>query len=462
MRLLVECTYVFEHPADNSGIQRVVRNVIRHLATALPEVECIPVMMQGGQVHRVLSLAPLPTARLSRLSQWRVKLEHWRNRYWFYHARAERLWPMRRWHNVRRAFYVLCRLGNLSLSLPLRLIDRFNEQTPAPERAVPLPTRPGDQLVLLDSSWHADFFPLAERLKREGVGIVSVIYDLIPLTHPQFCDAGLVKVFDRWFDWIAQTADGFIAISATICEQVRSEVGRRLGAPSAERRWFDYFHLGSELDLLVGAKRPDQRLQRLFAGGAPVYLMVSTIEPRKNHAYLLDAFEQLWAKDSPACLCIVGKVGWKCDALIGRINAHPQLNRRLFMFNQLDDGGLEYAYEHARALVFPSHVEGFGLPLVEAMQRGLPVMASDIPVFHEIGGDYMAYFDLQRPATLAQLIEGFEASGRFPAAAALPDWSWLTWQAATRQLLERISAQLAQANPDQQPVRAADALTDRA
>ena len=87
MRLLVECTYVFEHPNDNSGIQRVVRNIIKHLGELEGEIDCIPVMMQGGRVYQVLSLAPLRARRLPRISQLRVRLEHWRNRYWYLHAR---------------------------------------------------------------------------------------------------------------------------------------------------------------------------------------------------------------------------------------------------------------------------------------------------------------------------------------------------------------------------------------
>ncbi|WP_445261292.1 glycosyltransferase family 4 protein [Pseudomonas sp. RL_15y_Pfl2_60] len=462
MRLLVECTYVFEHPNDNSGIQRVVRNVIKQLPKIDASVECIPVMMQAGEVHRVLSLAPLPTKQLSLMHKLRVKLEHWRNRFWYLHARVERVAPLRYSHALRRVFYVLCRLAGLSFSIPIRLLDRFIDDAPAPERAVVLECREGDQLLLLDSSWHADFFPLAERLKSQGVGIISVIYDLIPLTHPQFCDAGLVKVFDRWFDWISQTADGFIAISSTISEQVRAEVGRRIGQAKAQTRWFDHFHLGSELDLVVPDKKLDPELLNLFAKDAPVYLMVSTIEPRKNHAYLLDAFELLWQKGSPACLCIIGKVGWKCDALIERIESHPELNQRLFMFNGLDDAGLEYAYSHSRALVFPSYVEGFGLPLVEAMQRGLPAMASAIPVFEEIGGDFMAYFQLDQPASLAALVETFEQQGRFPAAQDLQQWSWLSWSDSTRQLIERTAAHIGQAHSLDRSEREFDAKTHSA
>ena len=437
MRFLIECTYVYEHPQDNSGIQRVVRNIIRELGASKPAVECVPVMMNGGQLYQVLSLAPLEVDhRASRRQALIVKLDHWRNRYWWWHSRLERLWPFRASKTARRLLYWPCKLASLAISLPLRALLWLNRNAlPAPQRAVPLQVQAGDQLVLLDSSWHDDIFPLAEKLKRQGVGIVSVIYDLIPLTHPQFCDAGLVKVFDRWFDWIAATADGFMAISQTISEQVDSEIQRRLGEAEAAKRWHGYFHLGSELDLLRNEARVHPDLQRMFRDPAPVYLMVSTIEPRKNHAYLLDAFELLWAQGSNARLCIIGKIGWKCEVLVERIKRHPQWDKRLFMFNRINDKSLEFAYANARALVFPSHVEGFGLPLVEAMQRGLPAMASDIPVFREIGGEFMAYFNLDDPQTLADRVTQFESSNEFPASRSVADWQWIGWREASQQLV---------------------------
>ncbi|WP_434594089.1 glycosyltransferase family 4 protein [Pseudomonas sp. R4-83] len=441
-RLLVECTYVFEHPDANSGIQRVVRNVIQQLPAADENIECIPVVMIDGGLYEVKSLAPLKSLKLD-LIGLRVKLEQWANAFWLRHRAVERRWPFNRWHFTRRVLYVGCRLTAFAcLSLPMRLLERALKGKHIPERCVPLAHRAGDQLVLLDSSWHANFFPLAEQLKRDGVGIVSVIYDLIPLTHPQFCDAGLVKVFNDWFDWIARTADGYVAISTTIRDQVREEMQRRIGSHQVGRRWFDYFHLGSELDLSDADAEVDRGLQQMFVSPEPVFLMVSTIEPRKNHAYLLDAFERAWAGGSKARLCIVGKIGWKCEALIERIRKHPELNRRLFMYNALSDKSLEHAYSHATALVFPSYVEGFGLPLVEAMQRGLPAMASDIPVFREIGGDYMAYFDLANPQSLTDLVISLEHSGVFPAALSLEHWRWLSWREASAQLVERIARNL--------------------
>jgi glycosyltransferase involved in cell wall biosynthesis len=442
-RLLIECTYVFHHPEMNSGIQRVVRNIINNLSAVQDEAICVPVIFKQGDILEVRQLAPQHIdewhSRLQqKLEKLIQKLVQVRNRYWLIHSRLLPLWPWRASHNIRRVTYVLCRVASCSFVLPLYFAERLLEKIEIQPRACAMECRADDILVLLDSSWHADFFPVAEKLQRQGVSIVSVIYDLIPLTHPQFCDGPLVQVFDRWFDWIANTANGFIAISSTIRDQVHAEVERRLGSEQTRSRWFDFFHLGSELDQVDDGKTVRPAVQKLFASGLSVYLMVSTIEPRKNHAYLLDAFERLWENGSDVVLCFVGRIGWKNERLIERVKKHPQLNRRLYMFNDLDDVELEYAYGHAKSLVFPSFVEGFGLPLVEAMQRGLPVMASDIPVFREIGGDFISYFDLHQPESLGWLVVQFESSGVFPARQKMRDWSWLGWEDSARQLVQRV------------------------
>ncbi|WP_454564052.1 glycosyltransferase family 4 protein [Pseudomonas sp. AIG] len=433
-RLLVECTHVFKHPTVNSGIQRVVRNVIKQLPASAKGIECLPVVVLNGELYRVLQLASLDTPFFNRLETFGGRLERLAHRFWQWHQRRDAQLASKL---ARRILYVGYRLTIFgAFGLPIRLIRRIN-RTQLLKRCSPLQHRPGDQLVLLDSSWHSDFFAHVERLKRDGVGMIAVIYDLIPLTHPQFYDTRLVEVFSEWFDWITRTADGYMAISATVRDQVREELQRRIGAEQTDQRWFDFFHLGSELDLHNAEATIEPRLKQLFTTTDPVYLMVSTIEPRKNHAYLLDAFERAWATGSTARLCFAGRVGWKCDALLARVHNHPELNQRLFMFNDLSDTSLEHAYAHASALVFPSFVEGFGLPLVEAMQRGLPAMGSDIAVFREIGGEFMAYFDLQDPQSLADLINGFQRSGQFPAARDVADWQWIGWREASLQLAER-------------------------
>jgi len=441
-RLLVECTHVFKHPKVNSGIQRVVRNVIKQLPPSAEGVECVPVILLKGRLYRVTRLAPLDSPLFNTIATLGERLERLAHRFWQVHQRLD---TRCRTKLTRRLLYVGYRLTSFGVfGIPLRLVEQINRYQ-LDRRCEPLQHQPGDHLVLLDSSWHSDFFLHAERLKHEGLGIVAVIYDLIPLSHPQFYDTRLVEVYSEWFDWIAHNADGFMAISTTVRDQVRAELQRRLGSEQTGKRWFDYFHLGSELDLQSVEVAVEPRLERLFATPEPVFLMVSTIEPRKNHDYLLDAFDHAWANGSKARLCIAGRIGWKCDTLLARIRHHPELNRRLFMFNDLSDTSLEHAYAHASALVFPSFVEGFGLPLVEAMQRGLPAMGSDIPVFREIGGEFMAYFDLQAPQSLADLVQSFERSGRFPAARDVSDWQWNGWREASAQLAERTARHVLEA-----------------
>jgi alpha-1,2-rhamnosyltransferase len=502
MRLLLECTYVFDHPYVNSGIQRVVRNVIHNLGSLDEGIECLPVVLKNEKVYAVRKLAPGVREQIVSITQeW---FENTRNHHWLlYHRISDSLklkkfsifetilknvfrmvsflyilpfglvllalsrqrihartnpWFLRRKENFwslhqrleanlgllrkpvsRWIFRQIFRLGSLAFIVPSELAKLMAGDDIDLQRAFEIKCCKEDVLVLLDSSWHDDFFSHAERLRSAGVGIVSVIYDLIPLTHPQFCDAPLVKVFDHWFEWVANIADGFIAISETISNQVREDIIHRLGPEEADKRWYGHFHLGSELDNAQQTGRVRQRVQALFSNNSSIYLMVGTIEPRKNHDYLLDAFEFLWSAGYPVTLCIVGRIGWKCAQLIARIRRHTELGRRLFMFNDLSDTELTFCYRNSKALVFPSHVEGFGLPVVEAMQCGLPVLASDIPVFHEIGGEFIAYFDLNNPSSLAELVRKFEYDGTLPALKNINEWQWPGWRDSTRQLIQSIA-----------------------
>jgi alpha-1,2-rhamnosyltransferase len=183
----------------------------------------------------------------------------------------------------------------------------------------------------------------------------------------------------------------------------------------------------------VEAVRPE--VQRLASGSRPFYLYVSTLEPRKNQAYALDAFERLWRRGIDATMVMVGRIGWQCDELVHRVRTHDEYGKRLLMFNDADDSELAWLYQHAQALLFTSIVEGFGLPIVEALQQGLPVFASDIPVFREIATDGVTFVDLADPDSLADALALHVAS----AAPRLPgSISWLSWQESVAQFWQRL------------------------
>ncbi|MDA8139715.1 MAG: glycosyltransferase family 1 protein [Desulfobacteraceae bacterium] len=442
MTFLVECTYVFDHPKDNSGIQRVVRNIVLSLGNVRKgAVGSIPVVLKRSRVYKVLRLKPTNAdIFLGRLLHKLLRIKH---RYWSLQLRGQELWLFSISTLLRSIFDAVVAFFGFFIDLPVRGLSYLCHIREESYRIVEYKINPGDVLILLDSSWHSDLFEQVEELKRRGVIIVSVIYDLIPLTHPHFCDEGLVTAFINWFAWVTKIADGFIAISKAIRDEVKVNVERSIQTQGPVPKWYDYFYLGSDLDLSEKCRLGRPRTKSPFEEGVPVYLMVSTIEPRKNHAYLLDAFDLLWEFGIRINLLLIGKIGWKCQELMKRIIDHPEYNQRLYFLNRATDTELEYCYSNSRCVLLSSFVEGFGLPLVEAMQRGIPVMASDIPVFHEVGGDYVAYFDLSEPRSLANLVLQFEKSGQFPASQQITNWSWLTWQDSAQQFLDKIAEHVA-------------------
>jgi hypothetical protein len=113
----------------------------------------------------------------------------------------------------------------------------------------------------------------------------------------------------------------------------------------------------------------------------PAAIMVGTVEPRKGHRQVVAAFDALWQSGVDLNLVIVGKKGWMVDELATAIMAHRAFGQRLFWIQDASDAVLERVYELAHVLIAASMGEGFGLPLVEAALRGVPIVARDLGVF---------------------------------------------------------------------------------
>jgi glycosyltransferase involved in cell wall biosynthesis len=203
-----------------------------------------------------------------------------------------------------------------------------------------------------------------------------------------------------------------------------------------------WFHLGADLDASGSSGGiPDsampllERLER-----APAFLMVGTVEPRKGHLQVLRAFEHLWASGREATLVIVGKRGWMVDELCHRMETHDQLGRSLFWLSKASDELLEQLYARCTCLIAGSEGEGFGLPIIEAGQRGLPVIARDIPVFREVAGDHAFFFNQTHPDGLAREIDAWldlHERGIHPRAEGL---LWLTWAQSAERLKQLVLA----------------------
>jgi glycosyltransferase involved in cell wall biosynthesis len=290
--------------------------------------------------------------------------------------------------------------------------------------------QPGDILFMIDSSWeqYPQFMPIFDAVRQFGGRIVTVVYDLIPLRMQQFCSAGLVTVFQHWFGLAVKHSDMLLCISRAVRDDVNAYIEEHALERDHALR-VEYWHLGADILPLVADGDIRPVVTRLVEDtSAPLFLMVGTIEPRKGHAVVLDAFEALWAAGSRARLCWAGKEGWEVDDLMARIRNHPEMGKRFHFVERFSDAEINLCYAHAHALIAASVAEGYGLPIVEAAQHQVPVLASDIAVFREVAGEGARYFPVGDRTALSALVEefiGYDDAERRAMAARVPI---LTWQ----------------------------------
>jgi alpha-1,2-rhamnosyltransferase len=277
-----------------------------------------------------------------------------------------------------------------------------------------------------------------EFFKKQTHGtVIYMIHDLIPLRYPQFCEKKGCEHFLKWLHMTFECADAYICVSKTTQKDLQQYMVEHHIDPG--NYFIDTIQLGANIpttDQLNLHIR--QSIQDIFKTHKSVYLIVSTIEPRKNHQYLLDTFEKLWAQHMDVTLLIAGKKGWMVNDLIDRIEHHHEFGSRLLMLNDANDKEILYCYTHAKAFLFPSFIEGFGLPIIESLSNGLPVLASNTAIHQEVGGNEALYFDISDPKSLSSLIIKIEQEKYCLKIPTNSSHYTITWQESTLQLLEKL------------------------
>lgn len=320
-----------------------------------------------------------------------------------------------------------------------RFTAKFNNQIITGDDD-PIEYYPGDIFLGLDLHHHVVIYQrdYLEALRRDGVKVFFVVYDLLPVLirnsfHPQ-----LEIIHDMWLKTIFNF-DGAVCISRAVAQELTEWYNER-NLPRSRPFKISWFHLGADIDSSVPTyglpDNFDAILKELTL--RPTFLTVGTVEPRKGQAQILFAFELLWKKGININIVIVGKQGWMVEKLIKRLRNHEELNKRLFWFECASDEFLEKIYSAAKCLITASEGEGFGLPLIEAARHKVPIIARDIPVFREVAGDCALYFRGKNPEDLAKaIIEWLELAKKdsVPLSVNMP---WQTWEQATQQLLGSI------------------------
>ncbi|MBD8472769.1 glycosyltransferase family 4 protein [Pseudomonas sp. CFBP 8770] len=277
-----------------------------------------------------------------------------------------------------------------------------------------------------------------DTMRAHGVNIFFVVYDLLILQLPHCFVDSLQEHYIKWINTVA-LYDGALCISHAVAEELKSWLAANMSKRDRPFR-IGAFHLGADIDQSMPStgfpENPALRIESLDPH--PNFLMVGTLEPRKGHAQALDAFELLWAADVEANLIIVGKHGWLVDELAARLIGHEQLGKRLLWLEGASDEYLEHLYNHSDCLVAASYGEGFGLPLIEAAQYALPIVARDLPVFREVAGEHAYYFAGASAQDIADSLTRWlelHEQGLHPRSDSMP---WLTWKGSAQQLIGEI------------------------
>lgn len=304
----------------------------------------------------------------------------------------------------------------------------------------PIETRNGDVFVALDLFLQLtpERRPVYADFRRRGVRLYFVVYDLLPVLRPDFFPDGLDDYFRNWLLSIAEFADGAVCISRTVADELVQWLGRAR-IPRERPMNIGWFHLGANIDLKLVKHGVDPAFDRRLVPlrERPSILMVGTIEPRKGIEQALDAFESLWDLGLQVNLVIAGKVGWSVELpIIKKLRVHPEAGRRLFWFDGASDEELLRLYETVSGLLMASEGEGFGLPLIEAAQHKLPVLARDIPVFREVAGVHASYFSGLSPDSLAGALKSWIAALGDMSAPNSAGMQYQTWQESLQRLTE--------------------------
>lgn len=253
----------------------------------------------------------------------------------------------------------------------------------------------GACLVNLGTSWHVNYLLKVRNAKREhGIRFIPFVHDLIPIVAPRYVLPDLVCDYVAWLLSVFDHADFFLTNSRSTRADLIA-AAHRLGHGLAEE---DVLVVPldarfSAPEITRESRRDILREKGLY--GQPYVLFVSTIEPRKNHLAAIHAWAALlgeFGARMPRLVCVGGR-GWMNDDVFQLIASDELLARHVTFLHGLSDVELAACYDACLFTLFPSHYEGWGLPVTESLCHGKVPLLSDGSSLPEAGGPFAVYFE---------------------------------------------------------------------
>jgi len=287
-------------------------------------------------------------------------------------------------------------------------------------RPVPRATKP--RIYLQVSPHHLDdHAQVGAILRAEGARLITLVHDVIPLSHPEYARPQGADEHRKRVRSIDRYASGIIGNSQATIDALAPHMQRGL-----DGRAVRVAHFGADAPDIFGARNealPDR----------PYFVYISTIEPRKNHLLLLNVWRRLVERlgDAAPLLVLVGRRGWENENVIDILERAEALRGHVIEAGEVSDNRMQALVAQSRAMLMPSFAEGFGMPVVEALAAGVPVICSDIVAHREVGGDAPDYLDPLDGLGWMRAICAYsqpDSPERVAQIARIADWRAPTWR----------------------------------
>ncbi|WP_295953162.1 glycosyltransferase family 1 protein [Rhodoferax sp.] len=235
-------------------------------------------------------------------------------------------------------------------------------------------------------------------LRSQGVRPIFVLHDLIPLTHPEFCRA------DEQARHLVRMRNAIELASGIVCNS--QDTQEALASLCERLDW----RMPPTVAALLAPNLPGAAVGPRPLPG-PYFVYVSTIEPRKNHYMLLQVWQRLVQKLGPQAprLVLIGQRGWDNDHIVALLERSDELKGYVVELGRCPDAEMATYLRHTQAMLFPSFAEGYGMPVIEALADGVPVIAADLPVYREFAHGIPDYLDPLDAMGWAAIIEAYAA-----------------------------------------------------
>ncbi len=254
--------------------------------------------------------------------------------------------------------------------------------------------------------FHATFYPIPLQARQvQKVVKFLTVYDLIPILYPKWCGGWEEQRNTETLDSLVPEEDWVLAISQATKNDLCNYFGDRLDPDRVI-----VTHLAADPVRFYPCSDPvllEQTRQKYKIPSGSYILGLSTLEPRKNLDRLIRCFAQVSLQQNirDISLVLVGNPGWKFSRILDEVSRYQlSLKDRIVLTGRVDDADLPVLYSGAMAFAYPSLYEGFGLPPLEAMHCGTPVITSNTSSLPEVVGDAAMMVDPEDDDALCDAI----------------------------------------------------------